>query len=169
MKKKSFYGKLSALICSVLVAATALSMTACSTNQTTQTPSETSSVVSTVVSSADTTSATSSASAANGDVTELGQGQTAFHVVVTGADGSEKNFAIKTDEKTVGAALLGLGLIAGEDSEYGLYVKTVDGVTADYDKDKTYWAFYVNGEYATKGVDQTDVEDGATYTFAIQK
>ena len=62
-----------------------------------------------------------------------------------------------------------MDLIAGDESEYGLYVKTVNGVTADYDKDRTYWAFYVNGEYANTGVDSTPVEDGAVYSFRIEK
>ena len=69
---------------------------------------------------------------------------------------------------TVGAALLSLGLIAGEDSDYGLYVKTVNGVTVDYDADGKYWAFYVDGEYAATGVDSTDITAGATYTFKAE-
>ena len=63
---------------------------------------------------------------------------------------------------------MSLGLIAGEDSEYGLYVKTVNGVTVDYDQDGKYWAFYVDGEYAATGVDSTDITTGATYTFKAE-
>ena len=61
-----------------------------------------------------------------------------------------------------------MGLIAGEDSDYGLYVKTVNGVTVDYDTDGKYWAFYVDGEYAATGVDSTDITAGATYTFKAE-
>ena len=61
-----------------------------------------------------------------------------------------------------------LELIEGETTEYGLYVKTVNGVTADYDVDQTYWAFYINGEYAMTGVDATDVEAGQTYEFRVE-
>ena len=75
---------------------------------------------------------------------------------------------IRLPRFTVGAALLSLGLIAGEDSEYGLYVKTVNGVTVDYDQDGKYWAFYVDGEYAATGVDSTDITAGATYTFKAE-
>lgn len=99
----------------------------------------------------------------------LGEGETVFTFIVTDADGNDTQFEIHTDKKTVGEALSDLGLIAGEDSEYGLYVKTVNGVTADYDTDKTYWAFYVNGEYAQSGVDTTDVVGGDTYSFKIEK
>ena len=68
-----------------------------------------------------------------------------------------------------GKALLDQGVIAGEDSSYGLYVKTVNGITLDYDTDGMYWAFYINGEYAQTGVDATGVEDGAVYAFRAEK
>lgn len=99
----------------------------------------------------------------------IGQGATAITVQVTGADGKTVTFTVNTDEETVGAALLGLGVIAGDNSEYGLYVKTVNGETADYDKDGAYWAFYINGEYASVGVDYAAPEAGATYGFQVEK
>ena len=54
-------------------------------------------------------------------------------------------------------------------SRFSLYVKKVNGITADYDVDQTYWAFYINGEYGMTGVDATDIEAGATYTFKVEK
>ena len=60
-------------------------------------------------------------------------------------------------------------LIAGDESDYGLYVKEVNGITADYDKDGAYWAFYVDGQYAQSGVDTTNIEEGKTYTFKYEK
>ena len=99
----------------------------------------------------------------------IGQGAVAFTVEVQGADGKTVTFTVNTDEETVGAALLKLGVIAGDDSEYGLYVKTVNGETADYDTDGTYWGFYINGEYAMTGVDATTLEAGATYAFRVEK
>ena len=103
------------------------------------------------------------------EATVLGQGNIKFTLTVVDQDGNETDFQILTDKETVGEALLDVDLIAGDESEYGLYVKTVNGVTADYDKDQTYWAFYVNGEYANTGVDSTPVEDGAVYSFRIEK
>lgn len=99
----------------------------------------------------------------------LGEGQTRFNFVVVDKDGNETNFEIYTDKETVGQALLEVDLIAGEEREYGLYVKTVNGITADYDADQTYWAFYVNGKYATAGVDSTAVKEGETYSFKVEK
>lgn len=101
--------------------------------------------------------------------TVLGEGQIMFLFTVVDKDGNETGFEIHTDKKKVGEALLDLDLIDGDDGDYGLYVKTVNGITADYDVDKTYWAFYVNGEYAATGVDSTDVEEGASYSFKVEK
>lgn len=99
----------------------------------------------------------------------LGEGQTTFLFTVVDKDGNETNFEIHTDKTIVGEALLDVDLIAGDESEFGLYVKTVNGITADYDVDKTYWAFYVNDEYAMSGVDTTTIEEGSSYSFKVEK
>ena len=101
--------------------------------------------------------------------TVLGEGQTKFAFVVVDKDGNETNFEIHTDKTTVGEALMEVGLLEGEESEYGLFVKTVNGITADYNVDQTYWAFYVNGEYAMSGVDTTVIEEGVAYSFKVEK
>ena len=91
--------------------------------------------------------------------------KTSFTVVTTDLNGKETTHNIKTDAATVGEALVEEGLIKGHDTEYGLYVDEVNGIALDWDKDGKYWAFYINGEYAQTGVDTTNVEDGAVYTF----
>ena len=100
--------------------------------------------------------------------TELGEGSKTFMFKVD-AEGYAVTFTIHTNESTVGAALLNLNLIAGEDSQYGLYVKTVNGMFADYNVDGTYWSFYENGEYAMSGVDTTNITEGYTYSFVRAK
>lgn len=100
---------------------------------------------------------------------KVGEGNTVFYFISTDADGKSQYFEVSTDETTVGAALLDLKMIEGEDSSYGLYVKTVNGVTADYEKDGTYWAFYIDGVYASTGVDSTDITAGSTYSFVVEK
>ncbi|MBQ2923597.1 MAG: DUF4430 domain-containing protein, partial [Tyzzerella sp.] len=52
---------------------------------------------------------------------------------------------------------------------YGLYVKTVNGTTLDYDKDGMYWSFYINGDYAMTGVDVTEIKAGEKYSFKAEK
>ncbi|MBQ8669788.1 MAG: DUF4430 domain-containing protein, partial [Oscillospiraceae bacterium] len=99
----------------------------------------------------------------------LGQGATQFELTVADAEGSEVVFDISTDQTTVGAALQELELIEGEEGDYGLYVKSVNGIIADYDLNGTYWAFYINGEYAMSGVDVTEIEEGAAYALRVEK
>ena len=151
MNKSSMKKLLSILLCIALIAAMALCTTGCGSKDTTS-----------------ESAAAAEAPAASGDTISLGEGQTTFLFTVVDLEGNESAFEIHTDEKTVGAALLAVDLIAGEDSEYGLYVKTVNGINVDYDKDGKYWAFYVDGEYAATGVDQTDITAGATYTFKAE-
>lgn len=99
---------------------------------------------------------------------QLGEGSTKFIFTVVDKEDNETRFEIHTDKETVGEALMELELIAGEEGDYGLYVKTVNGITADYDKDGAYWAFYVNGEYAQTGVDSTMITEGDTYSFKVE-
>lgn len=99
----------------------------------------------------------------------LGEGEIQFLFTVVDKEGVETVFEIHTDKEIVGEALLELGLIEGEDSEFGLFVKSVNGIVADYEVDGTYWAFYINGEYAMSGVDTTTIEEGTSYMFKVEK
>ncbi len=84
-------------------------------------------------------------------------------------DGSEKSFDIKTTATTVGEALVAEKLISGTEGDYGLMVDTVNGIKYEYNADGAYWAFYVNGEYAMSGVDTTEIDETATYSFVATK
>ena len=103
------------------------------------------------------------------DGATIGEGDKSFVTEVVDAGGNTVKFTVQTNEKTVGEALQKLGVIDGEEGDYGLYIKTVNGITADYNKDGVYWAFYVDGEYAMTGADMTDVVDGTVYTFRVEK
>lgn len=94
--------------------------------------------------------------------TEIGEGNTTVNVEVKVNDESV-TFTVHTDKTTLGDALLEHNIIAGEDGDYGLYVKEVNGISADYDTDKAYWAFYKDGEYMNTGVDSTTISDGEHY------
>lgn len=100
--------------------------------------------------------------------TILGEGEHTFYFEVIVGDHSV-TFTVNTDKETVGAALMSHDILAGEDGEFGLYVKTVNGMFADYDVDASYWGFYQDGEYAITGVDQTAIEDGAHYEMVYTK
>lgn len=100
--------------------------------------------------------------------TEFGKGEKTVVVEVKAEDQSV-TFTVNTDKDTVGDALVENDLISGDESEYGLYVKTVNGMTADYDKDQSYWAFYIDDAYATTGVDQTEITENAKYKLEYTK
>ncbi len=105
---------------------------------------------------------------ASAESINVGAGATKFTFTVMHADGSEKKYVVSTDKTTVGEALFGCGLIDGEDGAYGLYVKTVDGMTLDYDKDGKYWAFYVGDVMSPVGVDMAEIETDKTYSFRAE-
>ena len=99
----------------------------------------------------------------------IGEGNTVFELSITDSEGEEITVEVHTDEETVGDALTATGILAGEEGPYGLYIKTVNGETVDYDKDGKYWAFYINGEYGMTGVDVTDIAAGDTYALKVEE
>ena len=161
MNKKTNVCKVLSMVLSVLlIAALAVSLTACTDSAANGDTVTTTATTTTTIHTPPTMDATAP--------TAVGVGETVFTFEVHGVDGAVTTYEVSTDEATVGQALLNLNLIAGEDSQYGLYVKTVNGTTLDYATDGKYWAFYVNGAYAMAGVDATTVEAGATYAFKAE-
>lgn len=79
--------------------------------------------------------------------------------------GESETYTVQTDAEFLRQAIEetdGLTL-EGSESEYGLMVETVNGLTADYAEDGAYWAFYVDGTYCEYGVDTQPVSDGQAY------
>ena len=148
MKKTNIKSMLSFIVCMVLIAAMALFTIGCNDNSTSSDPTDT------ILNET--------------DIRELGNGATQVSFTVVDQNGKESHFVIYTDKTILSDALLEHNLIAGEDGEYGLYVKTVNGTTLDYNKDGKYWAFYVNDAYATKGVEKTEIDDTAKYCFKAE-
>ncbi len=163
MKKTKIH---SLILCMMLIVAMAFSTIGCNTKKQ-DAPSATEAVTQEAVDNSQVEETVDEV--AESEVQVLGEGQSKFLFTVVDKDENETNFEIHTDKETVGEALLELELISGEDGEFGLYVKQVNGITADYDVDQTYWAFYVDGEYAMSGVDATNVEEGKTYAFKVEK
>ena len=81
-------------------------------------------------------------------------------------NGDDTSYTIYTDAEYVRGALEQENLIEGTESEYGLYVQTVDGETADESKQE-WWGYSVNGEFAELGVDSQPVADGDVYDFVL--
>lgn len=149
MKKTNFKSILSFIVCMVLIAAMALTTIGCNDKSTSSEPAD---------KILDET-----------DITELGDGHTQVSFTVVDPEGKESHFVIYTNKTILADALLEHDLIAGEESAYGLYVKTVNGITLDYEKDGKYWALYVDGKYANQGVDKTEISDVSKYYFKAEK
>lgn len=152
MKKTNFSKILSLILCFVLVAAIALSTVGCSDNN----------------SSDPIGSAPASSDSSSENQAVVGEGATQFSLEITFKDGSTKSYTVKTDKSTVGEALVDAKLISGTVGDFGLMIETVDGETVNYENDKKYWAFYINGAYANSGVDTTSIETGAIYSLKVE-
>jgi len=96
---------------------------------------------------------------------EIGEGRVTFRFEVTDDIGSVKAWNVNTDQSLVGEALLEVGLISGETGSLGLYVTEVNGLTADFMVNESWWGFYIDGEMAMAGADSTDIETGKVYAF----
>lgn len=99
--------------------------------------------------------------------TTLGEGAVTYYLQVVVGEHSV-TFTVKTDETNLGASFRKSGIVEGEESTYGLYIKTVNGILADYDKDASWWGLTKDGE-ATLGADTVTVEDGAHYELTYSK
>jgi len=99
------------------------------------------------------------------DAQEIGQGSRTFRFEVTDDNEKLSVWNVSTDETTVGDALIALGLIKGDVSDYGLYVTEVNGLIADFDDNESWWGFFIDGEMAMVGVDAIDIEEGRVYAF----
>ena len=78
------------------------------------------------------------------------------------------NKSIETDKKYLLEALNDieeLNVIV-EDSQYGAYIISIRGIEQG---DNYYWSYYIDGEYASVGVSNCEVEEGKTYDFKIEK
>ena len=105
--------------------------------------------------------------------TTLGEGSKTVDVYVTAGEKSVK-LTIKTDEKTLGAALKALSIIEGDESEFGIYIKKTNGIVADYDIDASWWGFNKVLEDGTReimltGVDNIDIVGGEVYELIYSK
>lgn len=168
MKTKLTAKKLSTFLLSgLLCLLIALSLTACSESNTEVPATETQSVTDAVSATVDEYADVWADAVYTEDAT-VGEGGTTFYFEVKVGTNSV-TFTVNTDETMVGKALVDNNIIAGDEGPYGLYVKTVNGILADYDVNATYWGFYENGEYAMNGVDQTEIENGKHYEMVYSK
>ena len=98
---------------------------------------------------------------------QASEGAKTLTVQVVHKDESKKDFVLHTDAETLRQALDEEKLIEGTESEWGLYVVTVDGETAD-DGAQEWWCFNDGeGNMLSTGVDSTMIQDGDRYEIVF--
>lgn len=86
-------------------------------------------------------------------------------VTVIHSDGSEKVFTYGTDDAYLGQTIVSKGLAEGTEGAYGLEIHTVDGETASWEENHSYWAIFIGEEYATTGADGVVLTNGGEYSL----
>ena len=94
------------------------------------------------------------------------EGDKELVVLVVHGDGTQNSLVVSTDAENLRGALEPEGIIAGDESEYGLFVKTVDGETVD-ESLQQWWCVTKGGESVTTGADATPIEDGDHFELTL--
>ena len=147
----------------VLALVLALGMTACGNGESSSSETASSAASSEVSSEAASSEAAQEESAAGEEETA---GSKTITLTVVHGDGTSNDITVSTDAENLRDALEAEGIIAGEDSSYGMFVQTVDGETAD-DGEQEWWCLTKGGEMWNYGVDDTEIADGDVYEFTL--
>ncbi len=93
-------------------------------------------------------------------------GEKQLTIEIFGPNEEKTAFSFKTESEYLRGALEEQKLIEGDESEYGLFVHTVNGYTADASKQE-WWLFTKGGESLMTGVDATPVADGDQFEITL--
>ena len=119
-----------------------------------------------------TTSSAASSVAASSEAAsaEASEAKVKAQFTVTGADGESQTFDLEvTDGEKLSDALAEAGIISADEAAAG-FVTTVNGETADWDKDSAWWCLTdASGEMTTVGVADIELHDGDSYAFTYTK
>ncbi len=97
-------------------------------------------------------------------------GEKHIQITIVSSDQTETDYELDTDAEYLREALESVAEIDGEESaEFGYTLYTVNGVTADFTRDQSYWAIYVNGEYGAYSLSQQPIADGDHFTIAYEQ
>ncbi len=96
--------------------------------------------------------------------TSAGSKTVTIDVVVDGQ--VEKTFTEKTDAEYLGELLLDRKIAEGSTSDYGLFITTVNGRTAD-DANQEWWCITKSGEMVMTGADTTPIADGDHFELTL--
>ena len=93
-------------------------------------------------------------------------GEKTIYITVIHADKNETAFTYQTDAEYLGEVLLAENLVSGEEGQYGLFITTADGETADSSRQQ-WWCITQNGEKLTTSADTTPIADGEQYELTL--
>ena len=131
-----------------------------------------SSAAGSTASSAASSVAASSSEAASSEAAsaEASEAKVKAQFTVTGADGESQTFDLEvTDGEKLSDALAEAGIISADEAAAG-FVTTVNGETADWDKDSAWWCLTdASGEMTAVGVADIELHDGDRYAFTYTK
>lgn len=101
---------------------------------------------------------------------EASEAKVKAQFTVTGADGESQTFDLEvTDGEKLSDALAEAGIISADEAAAG-FVTTVNGETADWDKDSAWWCLTdASGEMTAVGVADIELHDGDSYAFTYTK
>lgn len=118
----------------------------------------------------DASSVASSVAASEAASSAASKAQATVEFTVTAADGSVSSVLLNvTNGEKLSTALAEAGIISQEEADAG-FVTTVNGETADYDKDQAWWCLTdAAGEMTTVGVADIELHDGDSYAFTYTK
>lgn len=94
------------------------------------------------------------------------EGTKTITVEVIHKDGSTKEFPLKTDKEYLGAALVEGKVVGDNQADFGLYILTADGETADEAKQE-WWGISKDGVALEVGADSQPIADGERYELKL--
>jgi len=153
MRKHDFSKIIKLSVIFVLIAAMALCMVSCGGNTDTY----------------DTNSVSTTEAPANSGSEGPEVHKYTITVTVIDDKGESEEFEVKTNSETLADALLEAKLVEGENGAYGLYIKYVNGIRADYELDGAYWSLSKDGEMLMTGASDTPIADGDKFELTYTK
>lgn len=91
--------------------------------------------------------------------TTVGEGEKTVTVKIT-AEEKTVTLTVKTDAETLGAALYALELVNDPS-----FFDTANGMQANWEKYKAYWAFYIGDEFASVGINDATLAGGEHFAL----
>ena len=93
-------------------------------------------------------------------------GEKTVTVQVVHRDGATRDFTLETEEAYLGPALVAGGVVEDDRGDYGLFIQTADGETADGGRQE-WWCVTRSGQRVDTGADTTPIADGERYELTL--